>query len=648
MSYRVGRGLSDITGEAAECGMLGYGKSDQRTTGIHLRQRCRSFIFEDGDQRILLVIAEIPLPMQNVTNEVLRRLNVRFGRLYTEQNTLITVTHTHAGPGGYCGHTLYNATTKGFHRKTFAAIVDGILESVEHAHADLAPADVRLAHGELKEANVNRSRSAFERNPDGDKAFFPDAIDTQTTLLSIERDGHPVGAINFFPTHGTSMTNRNTLISSDNKGYAAYHWERLVKGADYLDGSQPDFVAAFAQTNAGDMSPNLNVGSGPTDDEFENTRIIGLRQFQAASELLTGQGDSVGGGLDSRLTYVDLGDVAVRPEFTPDGLAHRTGRPMFAASTIAGTDEGAGFKGFRQGLNNPVWDALSRRYYRNPALRDAHEPKGIVAPASLFNRFTDFIQERVPVQLLRIGRLYLVGIPGEVTIVAGLRIRRTVAAIVGAELQDVLVVGYSNAYIHYVTTPEEYLEQRYEGGSTMFGRWELPALQQVAAELAEAMRDGQPVPPGPRPTLGTRRGRGRPAPPDATAGIGGVRLQPNPTYAPGQLVRVEFVSAYPNNNLRRGATYLEVQRHLGDGQWKRIADDGDWSTAFHWRRNGSSGSIATIDWTIPDEADGGVYRLVHHGTSRGPTGRMSEFTGTTREFVVSSPPTGKRAQCPAL
>ena len=72
--------------------------------------------------------------------------------------------------------------------------------------------------------------------------------------------------------------------------------------------------------------------------------------------------------------------------------------------------------------------------------------------------------------LVRLGRLYLIGIPGEVTIVAGLRLRRAVAEVVGAELDDVLVAGYVNSYIHYVTTPEEYDGQRYEAGSTMFGR----------------------------------------------------------------------------------------------------------------------------------------------------------------------------------
>lgn len=46
----VGRGIADITGEAADCGMLGYGKSDQRTAGIHQRLRSRAFVFRDDSQ----------------------------------------------------------------------------------------------------------------------------------------------------------------------------------------------------------------------------------------------------------------------------------------------------------------------------------------------------------------------------------------------------------------------------------------------------------------------------------------------------------------------------------------------------------------------------------------------------------------------
>jgi neutral ceramidase len=646
---QVGRGIADITGESADCGMLGYGKSEQRTSGIHLRLRSRAFVFSTadgtgGERRVLLVVAELPLPMQSVTDEVLARLADRFGDRYVDDNTLITTTHTHAGPGGYCGHLLYNLTTNGFHPKTFEAIVSGIVESVEFADADLAPSEVALAHGELRDASDNRSPTAFDRNPADDRAAFPDRVDPQTTLVRVSRDGRPVGAINFFATHGTSMTNHNTLISGDNKGYAAYHWERVVEGADYLAGD-PEFIAAFAQTNPGDMTPNLNrqhvpgrkEGLGPTTDEFENTRLIGRRQYDAAAGLLA-SATEIGDVIDARLTYVDLGKVDVRPEFTPDGRAHRTGPPMAGASQVAGTDDGAGFPGFRQGRNSVV-DRISDRFYRrNEQLRDAQAPKGLVASAQFLNRVRPFVQERVPVQLVRIGRLYLIAIPGEPTIVAGLRLRRTVATIVGADLRDVLCVGYSNAYIHYVTTPEEYDEQRYEGGSTLFGKWELPALMQTAAELATAMRDGERVQTGERPGPGHTASWLR-EPGEDQGEFGHVVREPQPEYRAGQVVRAEFVSANPNHDLRRGRTYLEIQRREG-GEWVRVADDGDWSTVFRWQRDGKAraqrgASTATIGWRIPDRTPPGDYRIVHHGTARTATVGLVPFTGTTREFSVT-------------
>jgi neutral ceramidase len=632
---QVGRGIADITGEPFGCGMLGYGKSEQRTTGIHLRLRARAFVFDDGVRCVLMVVAELPLPMQSVTDEVLARLGATFGNRYTEQNTVITTTHTHAGPGGYCGHLLYNLTTNGFHPTTFEAIVAGIVEAVTHADADLAAADVTLAHGELHDASENRSPTAFARNPDADRAHFPAGIDPQTTVIGLRRDGGLVGAINFFATHGTSMSNRNTLISGDNKGYAAYRAERLEAGVDYL-GGQPPVIVAFAQTNPGDITPNLNrraSGVGPSDDEVENTRLIGQRQHDAAAELFDA-GSPIGDTVDARLVYVDLGDIEVRPEFTPDGRPHRTSPAMAGASQIAGTDDGAGFAGFRQGQNRAV-DAASARLYRvNRRLRDAQAPKGIVASLHALNRFASFVQERVPVQLIRIGRLYLITIPGEPTIVSGLRLRRTVAGIVGANVEDVLCVGYSNAYLHYVTTSEEYDEQRYEGGSTIFGRWQLPALMQTTALLATAIRDGEPVAAGERPGPANRRSWLRRPRADVGA-FGAVTVQPHQAYGPGGIICVEFASANPNHDLRRGGTYVEVQRRADDADdgWVRVADDGDWSTTIRWRRERAGGFIATITWDVPNDASG-AHRIVHHGTSRATDGTLTPFTGATGDFEV--------------
>jgi neutral ceramidase len=638
--YLVGRGIADITGEPAECGMMGYGKADQKSAGIHLRLRSRAFVFAAAaapDAPFLLVVAELPLVFDSVRREVLRRLAEAYGDRYTDANTMITCTHTHCGPGGYAHHTLYNITTGGFPPKTFAAIVAGIVESVERAHADRAPARMRLAFGELSDASINRSPSSFALNPAADRAFFPDGVDPQTTLLSIERGGELVGAVNWFPTHGTSMTNKNKLISSDNKGYAAYAWERLARGVDYLAAEPPAFVGAFAQTNAGDMSPNLNrrPGSGPTENEFENTRIIGERQYAAASAL-AGAGEELAGGLDSRLTYIDLTGFDVEAEFCPDGRPHRTSGPYAAAGQAAGTDEGPGFFGFRQG-RNPLFDAVSAQvaYRLWPQLADSQAPKGLLLPR-FANRVTPLVQERIPVQLVRLGQLYLIGLPAEVTIVSGLRLRRAVAGVVGAPLTHVLVAGYSNGYIHYVTTPEEYVGQRYEAGSTLFGRWELPALVQTAARLARAMRDGAPVERGSEPPdLSARVKQRRRARADAPVGgaYGEVLLSPRPAYRRGDTVRAEFVGAYPNNDLRRGGSYLEVQCDR-DGGWARLADDGDWATTFHWRRAGRAGSRIAVTWAVPAATEPGRYRIAYFGDVLEAGGSLRPIRGVTNPFEV--------------
>ena len=641
MGYLVGRGLADITGEAAECGMLGYGKAGQRTNGLHTRLRSRAFVIvDDSGSRVLLSVNDLPMVFESVRSSVLARLAESHGDAYNERNVLITATHTHCTPGGYSYHRLYNSNTGGFRPLTFAAIVDGIVEAAERAISDVAPADLLLANGRLHDASINRSKVAFERNPPADRAVFPDAIDPQTTVLGIERKGRLVGAINWFATHGTSMTNRNRLISSDNKGYAAYRWERIDRQVDYLDDEPPGFVGAFAQTNAGDMSPNLHQrpGSGPTEDEFENTRIIGERQFTAAGRALSSGTRHVEGPVDARLVFVDMAGSEVAAEFTGDGRPHRTGPAFGGAAALAGTDEGPAFRAFRQGAN-PLLDRLSALLYRvTPRLAASQAPKALVVPGSLLNRLVPLAQERVPVQLMRIGQLYLIGIPGEVTIVAGLRLRRTVASIVGADLEDVLVAGYSNAYIHYVTTPEEYDAQRYEGGSTMFGRWELGLFQQTVAHLAQAMLDGRHVPAGePPPSLSPPRpARARRVTDGAPAGrrLGDVLVEPRPSYRSGDQVRAVFAGAHPNNRLRRGGSYLAIERRSGD-RWERVADDGDWCTKLRWRRTGRDISEITITWDIPGSEPPGDYRIRYFGDARSVAGQLTPLEATTRPFTVS-------------
>ncbi|MGW5508869.1 neutral/alkaline ceramidase [Streptomyces albogriseolus] len=641
--YLVGRGISDATGEVAEVGMMGYGRFDQQAAGLHTRLRARAFVVAEqaGGRRVLLIVADSPMIFESVHRAVLRRLRQAYGDLYTERNVLITATHTHAGPGGYSHHLLYNTTTFGFHRATFEAVADGLFEAARNAHEDLAPSELLLSHGTLTGASVNRSRTAFDRNPKADRDHFPDGVDTLTTLLRVEREGRTVGAVNWFPVHGTSMSGDNRLISADNKGYAAYHWEREVHGVDYLADRDPAFISAFAQTNSGDMSPNLDLVPPTTPADFEATRTSGLRQYEAAAAQADKPGVRLSGPVDSRLVYVDLSDVTVRPEFTGDGRTHRTSKPCVGAAMAAGSlEDGPAFPGFDEG-DNPFWDAISNSvvYTVSPELKQAQAPKDVFVPIGEMNRVYPWVQERVPVMLVRIGGLYLIGIPGEVTVCAGLRLRRTVAGIVGADLDDVLVAGYSNAYFHYVTTPEEYDAQQYEGGSTLFGRWQLPALQQTAAELAVSLRDGTDLPLGPEPpdltgkALSLQPGVVLDAPP-LFRRFGDVLVPPRENYRAGERVEVVFAGAHPGNDLHRGDTYLRIERRDSDGAWRTVADDGDWATRFHWARDGVAASKVTITWDIPQGTPSGAYRVVYHGDAKSLDGKVSSIEGVSTAFQV--------------
>ena len=58
-------------------------------------------------------------------------------------------------------------------------------------------------------------------------------------------------------------------------------------------------------------------------------------------------------------------------------------------------------------------------------------------------------------------------------------------------LEQVVLAGLSNVYTHYITTPEEYTAQRYEGASTIFGPHTFQAYYQKYSSLVKALVTGQ-------------------------------------------------------------------------------------------------------------------------------------------------------------
>ncbi|RXG73233.1 hypothetical protein Avbf_04129 [Armadillidium vulgare] len=110
------------------------------------------------------------------------------------------------------------------------------MQSIVKAHNNLKKGSIFASSGELLDASVNRSPSAYEKNPEEERSKYEHDTDKTTTLLRfVDVHGKDLGMINWFATHGTSMPNTNLLISGDNKGYASQLFEQKMN-SDALPG----------------------------------------------------------------------------------------------------------------------------------------------------------------------------------------------------------------------------------------------------------------------------------------------------------------------------------------------------------------------------------------------------------------------------
>ena len=117
-----------------------------------------------------------------------------------------------------------------------------------------------------------------------------------------------------------------------------------------------------------------------------------------------------------------------------------------------------------------------------------HMPKPIVLSPGLLA--PPIIPNILPIQILKIGNLVITGVPGELTTMAGRRLKKTVLdELKGSGADHLALATYANDYSQYITTREEYIMQHYEGASTLFGPHTLRAYQQEFKKLATALKN---------------------------------------------------------------------------------------------------------------------------------------------------------------
>ncbi|KAG5641221.1 hypothetical protein DXG03_005696 [Asterophora parasitica] len=456
--------------------MMGYANLAQTDTGLHMRQRSRAFIIADASSptnRVVFINADIAMGDTGVRRTIVSQLSKQFPGVYTNENIAFVGTHQHAGVGGYLENLLPQVTSLGYVKQTADAIVAGTVRAVQRAHANLAPGKLSVGNTTILDANINRSPTAYLANPASERARYEYDQDKEMTVLRFDdASGNARGLLSFFAVHGTSLYENNTLVSTDNKGMAAFLYEASVEPNAFPGNTS--FVAGFVQSNVGDTSPNTlgafcespgkpynglaceadhstcggtvqdchGRGPGFRISDFESNRIIGDKQFRGAQAVMSG----------SRIPAT-LSPVEPR-----------------ALDFIQGDNSTS---------QNPFWELVKGAITPFPSAEQkaCQAPKPILLNTGYSHTPYEWAPSTVNIQILRVGNFVMLIVPGELTTMAGRRIREALRAklissgVLGSDAY-VVVAGPANTYGHYVTTREEYGIQRYEGASTLFGQRE--------------------------------------------------------------------------------------------------------------------------------------------------------------------------------
>ncbi|XP_030266734.1 neutral ceramidase isoform X2 [Sparus aurata] len=676
--YLIGVGRADCTGPPAEIPLMGYANPQQTAAGIHTRLYSRAFIIDDRRRRVLFVTADVGMISQRLRLEVLQALQVKYGDLYRQDNVVLSGTHTHSGPAGYFQYTLFMITSKGYIKSSIEPLVNGIVKSIDRAHSNMKPGRIYRSTGELGDSSLNRSPHSYLNNPEDERHRYKQNTDKQVTVLKFtDLDGDGIGMLSWFAVHAVSMNYTNRMVSSDNMGYASYLMEQ-DKNPGELPG-QGGFVAGFSSSNLGDVSPNtkgphcVNTGLpcdylnsscpvggtklckafGPGEDMFDSTRIIGHNIYRKAKELYGSAVEEVTGFLHFAHQWVNMTDVTVQINSTHTAT---TCKPALGHSFAAGTTDGGGDLNFTQGAveGDPFWDGIRDALVGKPSnqTQACHHPKPILFSTGEMNKPLPWHPEVVDVQIIILGSVAVVPVPGEMTTMSGRRLREAVRQ----ELQsdgafrdlEVVIAGLSNIYTHYITTYEEYQVQRYEGASTIYGPHTLSAYLQKYRGLARAIAQDRvsELPVGPQPPffqnnlislLAAAGVDGKPE----NSSFGDVLDQVLPVYRQGDVVSVTFVAGNPRHSGdMRDKTFVTVEIYDNrTNTWEVVYTDASWETRFHWLKGSNRQSNSTVEWHIPPAAPSGSYRIRHFGhymLRRFPQPIINPYEGVSDVFEVAA------------
>lgn len=546
--------------------LAGYSTLAQVGHGVSGRLFARALVLQDRrGERVALCFVDLMGASRYLLEKAAARTAASCG--IGPSRLVLAGTHTHTAPAWFYGNSVYDTFASreaGFDPGFADFVAGGIATAVEGAAAALRPARVGVSVRAVWGMSRNRSRAAFERNPEAagwnsaprpgagapaDLLADQRAVDPRLTALAAfeAASGDPIAVFGTFGCHATAIGHLAPYYSPDWPGYAV----RAARAE--LESASPGakVVAAVAPSAAGDVnalrySLTPKVDPGPALAAWVGDRL-GHELAQAGRAAAGASSDAA--EIDVRYAEPLVshgGDLGA-------GLALAR-RWYFGAPTLGGSEESRSLLHelglTREGMTGDDFPA-----------DDPQHPKtrGLGLVQDLLQQLLDLVPCPVfPLHTVRIGPHLFATVPGEPTTVAAHRIELDLLAATGAA--GATVIGYSGDYGGYFTTREEYDAQHYEGSSMLFGR---NTAAHIAARLVR-IATGQE-------SADTSSGR-------IVFETGPERSQFRPgDDCPGGIA--------PSPEVERAGRFVEVRWRMARGS--RVAFDGRWLVRLEARSNGS-------------------------------------------------------------
>ncbi|TGK11505.1 alkaline ceramidase [Leptospira fletcheri] len=465
--------------------LAGYSMLAETEQGFRTRIFARVFyIKKDASNPIVLIQSDLLSGSLLIHHLLAERLaaktDISFGGI------MFAGTHTHSAPANFYDNNFYNefASNKpGFDKVWTKFVLDRLTTAVEEAYKTARPAKIASGKTSVWGLTRNRSLDAFRANKNsGITELKPEiqyeAINPELVMIRIDaldKDGKykPLGAFSTFSVHGTTVSDSTEVVNADVFAYPERILERKIR-KEFKPSWEP--IHALNNSTHGDNSPDYRESM----QGFIESKRIGDVLGRKAVELF----ESLGSSLHSDVTisyHSKEVDLYESPKF---GDSEVCDRPYVGTALTAGAEDGktpilnwAPF--FAEGWPRWIFTEGCQGHKRIAGFKYLQP---IVLPKSKF-------PHKLLFQSIRVGDTLILPLPFEVTKESG---RRFVEAALRADngvskIKHASIISCANGYFGYVTTPEEYTRQHYEGGHTLYGPGTQPFLQAHVAALTKEL-----------------------------------------------------------------------------------------------------------------------------------------------------------------